>query len=230
MLQVLLRGSSGTNNWRYVGINSEHEEGWPNVMIWQGIVPDDTWRYSCLNLQVAIDAEAQAGDSAFSVGDAHEVRQIKFFNDKVSRSTYGHNPFWIDEFSISPTERVVTQTEYPATGSGPLQLINIVRRQDAAEIAWEVTLSTDNVGCSFVKDGLALDFTIEVENIQNLESAGIKQVQQHSPSLQGQIILGFGGKEVKVSTYASANELEDKLMELSLETKVTQTGFLLGNP
>ena len=39
---------------------------------------------------------------------------IIFWNqDEVPYSSYGGHEFWIDEFSISKTQRVVVQTAYP---------------------------------------------------------------------------------------------------------------------
>jgi hypothetical protein len=201
--------------------------GW---FVWSGIVADDTWHYGCFNLHEALNQRALS-DSRFehASGPAHTVSEIKFFYnnfDNVKRGTYGSNPFWIDEFSISPTDRLVTQTQYPETGSGPLQIISVNQRQDAAEVSWEVMLSTEVAGCHTVKDGLSLDFAVDVQSMQNLESVEIKQVQQHSAPLVGEMVLGFGGQTVAVSPYASADELQSKLSGLSTlgETKVTQVG------
>jgi hypothetical protein len=211
----------------YLNSPGDPPSGW---FVWSAIVADDTWHYGCFNLHEAVNQRAFS-DSEFqhASGPAHAVNEIKFFYnnfDNVKRGTYGSNPFWIDEFSISPTDRLVTQTQYPETGSDPLQIISVNKRQDAAEVAWEVMLSTEVAGCHTVKDGLSLDFAVDVQIMQNLESAEIKQVQQHSAPLAGEMVLGFGGETVAVSPYASADELQSKLSGLSTlgETKVTQVG------
>jgi len=227
-MMVLLRGSSNTEHWRWIGVHSDIDTEYDGgkAMLWNGIVADGAWHYSCFNLQVAIDGLAISGDDKFTAGDAHEVLNLKFFNNEVARSTYGENPFWIDEFSISPVERMVSQTSYPDVPSGPLQVVDVVRKEDAAEVAWEMTLSTDDVGCNKVENGLALDFALDVEGVQNFAAAEIHQVEQHSEPLAGHVILGFGeGSEyatVEVDPYASASEVQSKLGELPAlgQTKV----------
>ena len=56
-MQVLLRGSNNKDVWRWIGIHddidAEYDQG--KAMMWNGIVADDQWRYSCFNLQAAID-------------------------------------------------------------------------------------------------------------------------------------------------------------------------------
>jgi len=224
------RGSKSGEHGHYnIHINGPEDppSGW---FVWSGIIADDTWRYGCFDLHEAFNQRADSDqDFEHKPGFDHPVGWLKFFYndfDKVQRGTYGSNPFWIDEFSLSPTDRLVTQTQYPTIGSYPLQLISVNRRQDAGEVAWEVTLSTDVVGCHTIQDGLSLDFAVDVESMENLEFAEIKQVQQHSAPLAGELVLGFEGEEVAVSPYASADELQSKLSELSTlgETKVTQVG------
>ena len=239
-MYLLLSDSEGNEeNWRWLGVHSDIDAEYSNgkAMVWSGIVADGEWHYSCFNLQMAIDDLAQAGDDKFTAGDAHRVRSVKFFNNEVARSTYGENPFWIDEFSISPTERMVTQTGYPATSSGPVTVVDVVRKQDTAAVSWEVTLSTNDVGCNRIVDGLALDFAIDVESVQNLDAAAVNQVEQHSEPLLGHLILGFGEgsdyETVEVDPYASVAEFQSKLDTLQApgQTKVLartgscQSGF-----
>jgi hypothetical protein len=235
-IEITVRGISSDygDSHLTIGLVSNHE--WPeDVMVWSGIVPDDDWHYSCFNLQDEITDKAMSGVYLDLVGEsAYSVLGVKFHSDDVPRSTYGKNPFSIDEFSVSPTYRSVAQTSYPDVPYH-LQIVQVVRTEDPAEITWELTLSADDVSCEKITDGLDLDFTIDGATLQNLQSAEVYQVQRHSDSLAGYLVLRFGtdqGEQIKISPYASADEIQNSLdelfpgaMKVLVRTGSCQTGF-----
>jgi len=208
---------------RYIAINGspEEEKGW----VWPGIVADNEWHHGCINIQQMIDAAADAGEHVayigrFTKGQSYKIKNLEFYNRGVGPSSFSSNPFWIDEFSVSANERRVQKMEYPETG--PLQLIEVVRSGTTEAISWTITLSTATDDCQTPK----VNFAMDVTSVQNHGSHSIQQVQQHSPPIEGNLVLRFKEEVVQVSPYASAAEFQEKLRELpSLgDTRVVQTG------
>lgn len=179
------------------------------------------WHHSCLDVQKLADDAADAGDKTFRKGD-HEIKDLYLDprNDAIGTSTLADNYFWIDEFSISPDERIVQKTAYPATG--PLEVVEVARRTLNGGIEWEVTLSTATADCTMPR----VDFSLETSDTQNYASHDILQVQEHSPPLEGNLMLTWQGEQVQVSPYASAREFQEGLKALpSLgDTRVKRTG------
>ena len=238
-MKITVRGTSSSYGDSHLTIGLVSNQEWPeDVMVWSGILPDNNWHYSCFNVPEEITAKAMSGVYLDLVGEsAYSVLGLKFHSDDVPRSTYGKNPFSIDEFSVSPTYRSVTQTNYPNIPY-QLQIVQVVRTEgpeSPAEITWELTLSADDVSCEKITDGLELDFTIDRTLLQNFEGAEVYQVQQHSDSLAGYLVLRFGteqDEQIKVSPYASADEIQNSLderfpgaMKVLARTGTCQTGF-----
>ena len=205
--------------WKTVTIASRQprEDRWK----WPGIIADDKWHHSCLDVQKIVDDAVDAGNRHFRKGD-HHIKELQFNprDSTIGSSTLADNPFWIDEFSISPNERIVQKTAHPVTG--PMEVVEVTRTDLSGGIEWEVTLATLTADCAMPR----VDFSLETSGIQNYASQNIIQVQEHSPPLEGDMLLSWQGEQVQVSPYATAREFQERLKTLpSLgDTKVKRTG------
>lgn len=220
---------------RYVILNTYKEEfvnrydawAWPGTPDNPGIIVDDQWHHTCMNIRQTIEtAIVSHRDKYFISGYAYQVLSLRFHHPFVQQSTYGDNPFWIDEFSISKSERVVKKSAYPgADGHVPirLQLVDVTKISDVRdEVEWQVTVSTAADDCSRPD----VDFAIDTSNLHNVESADVIEVQEHSPPLEGKLLLQFGGDQIAVPLYSSAADLEARFKEMTSigETQVTRSG------
>jgi len=116
MIRIVLRNQEGVltghEEWRTIYLtNTRHSNSYPKVGVWS-VLADDEWHYDCLDLQYMLDNAAEEDDKLFR-GQDHLIEDIIFWTDEVSRSSYAANEFYIDEFCISKTPRVVRQTSYP---------------------------------------------------------------------------------------------------------------------
>ncbi len=194
---------------------------WPGTADNPGIVADNEWHYTCTDMRQLIESALAAGDRYFVSGYGFQVLDLDFTHPFTAPSSYADNPFWIDEFSISKAERVVKKTGYPII---PLQIVDVIKIGDAQQEVeeWVVTMSTAADDCKSPE----FDLVIDASNLQEVESADIIELQEHSPPLAGNLLLGFGDDEVAVNLYSSAVDLKASLTKMSSigEVEVTQTG------
>ena len=206
--------------WRTVAVATRQprDDRWQ----WHGIIADDKWRHSCMDVQKMVDDAVDAGDGHFRKGGDHKIKNLHFNprDDTIGTSSLADNPFWIDEFSISADERIVQKTAYPVTG--PMEVVEVTRTALSGGVEWEVTMTTLTADCAMPR----VDFTLETSGMQNYASHDIIQVQEHSPPLEGNLMLSWQGEQVQVSPYASARDFQEALKTLpSLgDTKVKRTG------
>ena len=116
LLRIELRDKEGIlrniQAWKTLYLTAtSHHSSYRKVGTWS-VIADDEWHYDCLDLQYTFDTAAE-GDSNLFFGQDHLVDDIIFYTHEVPRSTYARNDFYIDEFSISRTPRMVKQTRYP---------------------------------------------------------------------------------------------------------------------
>ena len=222
-------GGPWTKRDRYIILNTYMQEltGRADTWFWQGtpenpgITPDNEWHHTCMNIRHLIEGAIAAGDRHFISGYDFEILDLKFYHPKVAKSSYADNPFWIDEFSISKSERIVKKTEYPPT---PLQLVEVHKKGTGTkeDVEWLVTMSTAAEDCRRPEADLAID----ASGLQGVESADIIEVEDHSPPLAGKLILSFGEDEVGVNLYSSSADMKASLSKMPSigEVEVTQTG------
>jgi hypothetical protein len=230
----------GDGMWKTVYIsNTDHWGFFPKIGSW-GVIADDTWRYTCLNVQQMLDTAAdQMGETTLFRGQNHIIWDIIFHGTPtpitpsgVPVGNYGSHEFWIDEFSISKTVREVKQTAYPQivgrVSNSPLRLVRVENQTEGDERSWLIELSSED--CS----PPTADFVLDVTALTgSLERAEVNQVQQHSERISANVTLGVGDKQVSFNPYSTAGQVQAVFAAAGaggnrvkvVRTGVCQTGF-----
>ena len=213
---MALEGQTWTSSWRTLTMTNSLVSPWAPFLSNFDIEHDGQWHYTCLDV-----------NSSLTATDSHIVVELRFFTEGISSSSYGKNPFWIDEFSISRSYRQVVKTEYPNLNGIVPRLISVSRAKLPNGFTWTVSLTSENCSSPEVR------FDINTSGLVGaLSFASDVVIQDHSPPLDGEIIVSFMGSYSTFKPYSSAADLKNQLLSMSTlpdvavrRAGVCQTGF-----
>jgi len=220
----------GDHVWKTIYLtNDQHHSNHWKVGTWN-VIANDEWHYDCLDLQYMLDFASDEDEDLF-FGQDHLVLDIIFHTNGVPYSSYADNEFYLDEFAISKTARVVKQTKYPympmRNTDSPIRLVKVTKETSAAESSWLIHLTSDD--CSEPKAFFDLDVTA----IVGVLGANVIKVQDHSEKINGNVVVQLGDKSIVFNPYSNAGQVKTAFEDLStagervnvMRTGTCQTGY-----
>ena len=214
---------TGRHAWNTVYLTEEqHYWRHPKAGSW-AVVADDTWRYSCLDLQHLLD---NSEDPNVLTGQDHRISEVIFWTFRQRVGSQVDNPFWIDEFAFSRTPRQMSRSEYPArtkadgSAATPLKLVDVKKVVSGDSRSWQVQVTSDQ-DCAVPR----AHFEIDVSSLTGLDLAHVRKVQEHSEPLSGQVHVQLpSGALVSFSPYSTAEEVESAFLAANFPVTATRTG------
>jgi hypothetical protein len=152
------------------------------------------------------------------------------YTQTVGRGTFAENKFWIDEFSLSRTPRIVKQSAPPALpNDARARVVSLTKKLIPGGVNFTVTLTSEDC-----KAPLGLDFEIQVVNTTTgtasststppsssaagqtqgqIGQATVRRVQDHSEHMSGDVVVSLRGQMAKFDVLSTADEVKRALLD-----------------
>jgi len=200
------------------GTYTSYSNHWRTIGTW-GIINDNEWHYTCINVKLMILTNDEAGSSLTEL----KVHNIDFFPNGSPRGTLATNEFWFDDFSFSPTARPLTKKAYPALG-GRIAQVASVRAEEVTGggHVYSVNLTYQDCGVGSAPLEIKVNTAGVGGPLSPVSTSTV--VGEHSPIVEGKVAVSAGGLSAEWGPYATAEEVKAALMPMYGETKVRRVG------